>query len=267
MTYNYSDDGRLKVAHRFLHAARSLVFIGGLGCLPVTSGTMLATSITYDCQSPFFADNPITQVVDTACSVQSDLFYFDTPLSANGINSSDYVYLDGTQPLTSPNSPGLSFFGSTNGSLDSPVGSDTIDPIEVQFSVTEDTGQFEISGSSLDHFTEGGTSGTMGGTVKICAGAYFSGDSFADDGCVDDGGTLYTMIVGESPGIIFTSATTEVDVWDQINLSGGATFGTIGQTFTQEAVAPEPTSFCLIGFALLYLVIHVRRRDSPSRVC
>ncbi len=244
--------------------ARILLIFGLLGC-----GSAFGDSISmFDCnQSPFFAWSSIIQVVDSYCTNGPLTFTFDTPLSDIGINSANYVYVDGSIPLTSPNSPGLSFFGSTDGTLGDSVTSDVIEPIEVQFSVSVTAGEpFVIESSDVDHLINGGSSGTIGGEEKFCVGALFSGASFADDGCVANGGVLYSNTLASGNAVSFAGSTTLVDVWDEITFGDDASFGQIGQTFAvadPAPGAPEPQSLVLIGCGLCCIGLLHRRWKRP----
>jgi hypothetical protein len=72
------------------------------------------------------------------------------------------------------------------------------------------------------------------------------------------------MPLGEFGEVSFAAMTGQVNVWDQITLSNGASFGTIRQTFTEEAEVPEPPSFVLISCALFCLVSAVARGQARN---
>jgi len=216
-------------------------------CCWIFPETARADAGFYCYDSPFFAGASITQIVNESCTVQAQDIYFDTPLDATGMFDADYIYLDWSEPHTPGGTAEVGFFGSIDGDPDDPFDSGQI---ELQYAVTTDT-PVVFTGSETADLTNGTTVGTIGGTAKFCVGSFFSGDSFEDDGCAAGGGTLYSVPLAELGSVSFYVHASEIDVWDEIDLSGGADFGTIGQTFSQAPETPEPSTLLLVLAATL----------------
>jgi hypothetical protein len=214
-----------------------------------------------------FVNLSVSDLSGVPCFVGDKLF--------SNFNSSDpdEIFLGGV--LTAGNSPGLTFFGDTTGRGLSghPISSS---PIDIEFTVsvidpfpnTSTPNPQVISASTIATLLKVGA-GTIGGTMKFCIGAEFDGNFMGDDGCAANGGTLLSAALGSGNSITLPPGVRTIDVWDQIALSGGAQFGTLGQTFSQALPAvPEPISPILIGSGLVMistLLVSIRRTKSKTR--
>jgi hypothetical protein len=238
-----------------------VLILGGL----LLSGTASATGYIA---CSFFTGGlfMVNDQAGSACAVQDKLFQFTM--------ASNNVYIG--NELDSP--AGMLFYGATQTDSNG-VGDPTFPiltgPVDIEYMVSVidpflgSPNPQVISASTVASLVNANSSGSLGGTVKFCVGGTGFDGNFAgsDDGCAVNGGSLSSTILFAGNVFNFNPTTTSVAVWDHITLDSGATFGTIGQTFTQSlpSATPEPISLVLIGSGIVGLGLIGRKRFPKNR--